>query len=109
MSEPAIPPESRFERAVSAIGNLARPSVLYIAAWSAGLATVRLGFSEGSWVEKAAFIGAAWTGVGVLYGAKALEEGRKAKVDGEVAIAQTPTRPQRRAEPVEEFHDRPFR
>lgn len=80
--------EPRFERVVAAIGNLARPSVLYLAAWSAAVATVRLSFSEGSWVEKAAFIGAVWGGVGVLYGAKALEEGRKAKADAEVRTAQ---------------------
>ena len=113
---PEIIPTAFFERTVAGIGNLARPSVLYIAAWSAGVATVRLAFSDGSWVEKAAFIAAAWTGVAALYGAKALEEGRKAKVDGEVAIAQAPTnqppKPQARTgrtRKIEEPHDRPFR
>ncbi|MNY82870.1 hypothetical protein D3C86_2252280 [compost metagenome] len=41
-----------------------------------------------SLIEGAAYITAAWGGVGVLYGAKALEEGRKAKATAEVEIAK---------------------
>lgn len=80
--------EPRFERVVQAVGNLARPSVLYLAAWSSAIATVRLAFAATDLVSAAAFIGAAWGGVGVIYGAKALEEGRKAKADAEVRTAQ---------------------
>lgn len=86
---PVQPPAARFERIVSALGNLARPNVLYVASWSAAIATVRLAFSEGSWVEKAAFIAAAWGGVAALYGAKAIEERGKAKSDAAVLIAQS--------------------
>ena len=84
-----IPPELRLERAVAALGNLARPFVLYSAGLSAALATVRIAGGEHDLVAGAAFIAAAWTGVAALYGAKALEERGKAKSEAEVAIAQT--------------------
>ena len=77
---------------MTAIANLARPTVLYLAAWSAAIVTVWLARSDESLIEKAAFIGAAWSGVAVLYGAKSLEEGRKAKAEASVQIArETPT------------------
>lgn len=76
--------DPRLERAVLAIGNLARPSVLYVAAWSAGISTVRLAWVATDLIAAAAFIAAAWSGVGVLYGAKAYEERGKAKSEAEV-------------------------
>lgn len=80
--------DPRFERIVTALGELARPYVLYAAATSAAVATIKLGWSDAALIEKSAFIGAAWAGVAALYGAKALEERGKAKSDERVAIAQ---------------------
>lgn len=78
----------KFERVVTAIANLARPTVLYLSALSSAIVTVWLARSDESLIEKAAYIGAAWGGVAVLYGAKSLEEGRKAKAEASVAIAR---------------------
>lgn len=80
--------DPRFERVVAALGALARPYVLYAAATSAGVVTIRLGWSDAAWIEKAAFIAAAWAPVVALYTAKAVEERGKAKSDERVAIAQ---------------------
>lgn len=79
----------RFERVVSALGNLARPSVLYLAAWSSAIATVSIVWMRLDLIAGAAFITASWGGVALLYGAKAIEERGKAKSEAEVAIAQT--------------------
>lgn len=88
--------DPRFERVVTAIANLARPSVLYLSAWSAAISTVALAvgaiLGEVDLIAAAAFITAAWGGVGILYGAKSLEEGRKAKAEASVQIArESPT------------------
>ena len=84
--------DPRFERVVTAIANLARPSVLYLSAWSAAISTVALAagaiLGEVDLIAAAAFITAAWGGVGLLYGAKSLEEGRKAKAEASVQIAR---------------------
>lgn len=82
-------PSARFERVIAALGNLARPYVLYAASTSSALATVSIVWMRLDLVAGAAFIGAAWGGVGILYGAKALEERGKAKSEAAVAIAQT--------------------
>lgn len=79
--------EQRFERVIAALGNLARPSVLYCAGWSAGILTVRLAWMHPSY-EAAAVIGAAWAGVAGLYWGKAVEERSKAKADAQVEIAR---------------------
>lgn len=81
-----LPP--RFERVVSALGNLARPFVLYSAALSSALATVSIVWMRLDLIMGAAFIGASWGGVAVLYGAKALEENGKAKSEAKVEIAR---------------------
>lgn len=86
---PVQPPAARFERVVSALGNLARPFVLYSAALSSGLATVSIVWMRLDLITGAAFIAASWAGVGVLYGAKAIEERGKAKSDAAVLIAQS--------------------
>ena len=89
---PLQAPATPLERWASALGNLARPFTLYVAGISSAVATVAIVFRGASLIEGAAYITAAWGGVGVLYGAKALEEGRKAKAtaDVEIAKAQTP-------------------
>ncbi len=74
-----------------ALGHLARPFTLYVAGISSAVATVAIVFRGASLIEGAAYITAAWGGVGVLYGAKALEEGRKAKATAEVEIAKAQT------------------
>jgi hypothetical protein len=85
---PVQPPAARFERVVSALGNLARPYVLYVAATSSAIATLAVVFKEMDLNAGAIFVGANWSGVALLYGAKALEERGKAKSDERVAVAQ---------------------
>lgn len=94
--QPVQPPASHLERWTAALGNLARPFALYAAAGSSAFATVAIVLREMSLIEGAAFIAAAWGGVGGLYWAKATEESRKASVAGnvEVAKATAPTDPQ---------------
>lgn len=87
--QPIQAPAARFERIVSALGNLARPFVLYAAAASSALATVSIVWMKLDLIAGAAFITASWGGVALLYGAKAIEERGKAKSEAEVAIAQT--------------------
>lgn len=82
-------PAARFERTVSALGNLARPFVLYSAAASSALATVSVVWMRLDLIAGAAFVGATWGGVALLYGAKAAEERGKAKSEAAVAIAQS--------------------
>lgn len=77
-----------LERWTEALGQLARPFTLYVAAASSAIATVAIVFRGVSLIEGAAYITAAWAGVGVLYGAKALEERGKAKSSAEVEIAK---------------------
>ena len=89
IDNPVQPPAARFERVVSALGNLARPNVLYVSAWSAAIATVSIVWMRLDLLAGAAFITAAWAGVAALYTAKAIEERGKAKSEAEVAIAQT--------------------
>lgn len=85
---PLQPPAARFERVVSALGNLARPYVLYSASTSSALATVSVIWMRLDLIAGAAFITASWGGVALLYGAKAVEERGKAKSQAAVAIAQ---------------------
>lgn len=80
---------ARFERVVAALGALARPFVLYSAGVSSAVSTVMVVAKEMDLNAGAIFVGAAWGGVALLYGAKAIEERGKAKSDAEVAIAQT--------------------
>ena len=82
-------PNITLDRLVSAIGNIARPYVLYSAATSSALATVSIVWMRGDLMAGAAFVGAAWGGVALLYGAKAAEEANKAKSEASVAVAQS--------------------
>lgn len=86
--QPIQPPANGLERWTAALGNLARPYTLYVASTASAVATVSIVFRGVSLIEGAAYITAAWAGVGVLYGAKALEEGRKAKASADVDIAR---------------------
>lgn len=78
-----------LDRAVSALGNLARPYVLYSASTSSALATVSIVWMGADLMAGAAFVGAAWGGVALLYGAKAAEEANKARSASDATIAQT--------------------
>lgn len=89
MLDLTITPPAWFERIVAAIGALARPYVLFAASTSSSIATVMVVAKEMDLIAGAAFVGSAWGGVALIYGAKSLEEGRKAKADAQVAIAQT--------------------
>lgn len=90
---PVQPRAARFERVVAALGNLARPFVLYAAGGSSAVATIMVVIKEMDLIAGAAFITAAWGGTGLLYGAKAIEERGKAKSEAAVAIAQANTPP----------------
>lgn len=90
---PIQPPRGGLERWTATLGNLARPFVLYVASGSSAAATVSIVWMRLDLMAGAAFITATWAGVGVLYGAKALEERGKAKSEAAVAIAQTTTEP----------------
>jgi Zn-dependent protease len=70
-----------LDRIVSAIGNVARPYVLYSAATSSALATVSIVWMKADLMAGAAFVGAAWGGVALLYGAKAMENASVAKTN----------------------------
>lgn len=82
-----------LDQAVTALGNLARPFVLYSAATSSALATVSIVWMRGDLMAGAAFVGAAWGGVAMLYGAKAWETARTDKQATEREIARATTRP----------------
>lgn len=82
-------PQGLLERWAAAIGSLARPYVLIAAASSSAIATVALAFRDVSLFEAAAYITAAWAGVGLVYGAKAIEERGKAKSSAAVEIAKS--------------------
>lgn len=81
--------EISLERLIAAVGNAARPFVLYSASGSAGISTVSIVWMRLDLIAGAAFIAAAWAGVAALYGAKALEERGKAKSAAEVAMARS--------------------
>ena len=87
--QPLQPPASHLERWTAALGNLARPFVLYAASLSSAIATCSVVFKEMDLTAGAIFIGASWAGVAALYGAKAIEERGKAKSEAAVAIAQS--------------------
>lgn len=76
-----------MDRIVSALGNLARPFVLYAAGASSAAATVSIVWMRLDLIAGAAFIAAAWSGTGLVYGAKALEERGKAKSEERVRVA----------------------
>lgn len=77
-----------LERVVSSLGEFARPAVLYLAAGSSAVSTIAIVFKELDLFAGAAFIGTAWAGVAVLYGAKAAEVAAIKKRDSEVEIAK---------------------
>lgn len=87
--QPVQQPAARFERVVAALGNLARPFVLYASGGSSAIATVMVVAKELDLTAGAIFVGAAWGGTGLVYGAKAIEERGKAKSEAAVAIAQS--------------------
>jgi hypothetical protein len=87
------PIAGHLERWTASLGNLARPFVLYAASASSAVATVSIVWMRLDLVAGAAFIGATWGGVALLYGAKAAEERGKAKSEAEVEIARASTPP----------------
>lgn len=78
-----------FDRWIAALGNLARPFVLYSAAGSSAMATVSIVWMRLDLIAGAAFVTASWGGVALIYGAKAIEERGKAKSEAQVEIAKT--------------------
>lgn len=70
-----------LDRIVSAIGNIARPYVLYSAATSSALATVMIPAMKMDLSAGALFVGAAWGGTAALYAAKAMETASVAKTN----------------------------
>lgn len=82
-----------LERIVAAIGSVARPYVLYSAATSSALATVSIVWMKADLMAGAAFVGAAWGGVALLYGAKAMENASVAKTNSAPPAATDGSQP----------------
>lgn len=72
----------------SLIGDLARPLSIIFASASASIATIVIAYKVTTFGEGALFIGAVWGGVGLLYGAKALENASAGKQAASVEIAK---------------------
>ena len=82
-----------LERIVTAIGSVARPYVLYSAATSSALATVSIVWMKADLMAGAAFVGAAWGGVALLYGAKAMENAPVAKTNSAPPVTPDGSQP----------------
>jgi hypothetical protein len=82
-----------LERIVTAIGSVARPYVLYSAATSSALATVSIVWMKADLMAGAAFVGAAWGGVALLYGAKAMENASVAKTNAAPTVTPDGSQP----------------
>jgi hypothetical protein len=80
---------ARLDTLRAVVGDLARPFAIWASSGSAAIATVRVAWQGEHFVEAAAFIGAVYTGVAALYGAKAWEIAKTSKVGGDVEIART--------------------
>lgn len=70
------------------IADLARPFAIYVSSAGASIATVVIAFKVTGFAEAALFIGAVFTGVGALYGARAWENSQVSKHSAEVEIAK---------------------
>jgi len=75
------------------VGDLARPYAIWAGATSASVATVIVALKVDGFEAAGIFIGAAWAGVGALYGAKAFEVAAVRKRDSEVEVAKVAARP----------------
>lgn len=85
-----FPPPPFSERLKSFIGDLARPFAIIVTSLSASWAGITIAYRvQNIGLEGAAlFMGAIYTGVAALYGAKAWENARAGKQDADVKIAQ---------------------
>lgn len=81
--------DPRFERVVAALGNLARPFAIYVtsAASAWGVVIVARQVENGS--DGAIFFGAVGVLIGLLIGARAVENINAVKRSAEVEIAKT--------------------
>lgn len=79
-----------IDDAKALVGDLARPFAIYATSGAASVATITIAVKIDHPDLSAAgiFIGAVFTGVGLLYGAKAYENAQQAKHDASVQIAQ---------------------
>jgi len=80
--------DPRFERVVTALGNLARPFAIYVtsAASAVGVVIVALRVENGN--DGAIFFGAVGVLIGLLIGARAAENINSAKQSAKVEIAK---------------------
>ena len=78
----------RFERVVAALGDLARPFAIYVvsAASAAGIVIASLRLENGN--DAAIFFGAVGVLVGLLIGARAVENINQVRRSAEVEIAK---------------------
>ena len=85
------PRPSQIDTVKAFVGDLARPLSIILASSSASIATIIIAFRVTTFGEGALFIGAVWTGVGLLYSAKALEVASAGKQAANVEIAKATT------------------
>ena len=85
------PRPSRLDAIKGFVGDLARPFAIWSGALSASISTVIIAIKVDGFEGAALFIGAVWTGVGLLYGAKALEVASTGKQAANVEIAKATT------------------
>ena len=72
------------------IGEIARPLAVLATSFAAAIATVEIAQRVENGTDGALFIGAVFTGLAVIYGAKSVEVFKKAQVAGEVEKARGP-------------------
>lgn len=72
----------------SLVGDLSRPLSIMLASASAAISTIVIAFKVTTFGEGALFIGAVWSGVGLLYTAKAWENSKTGKHAADVEIAK---------------------
>ena len=89
IAAPTTPPPSTLDEIKGFVGDLARPFAIIVTSASASTATVIIALNNKDGFSAAAiFIGAVFTGVVGLFGAKAWENAQQAKQTANVAVAQ---------------------
>lgn len=84
-----VPPPGFLDRTQGFIGNIARPLAIIMTAASASTATIIIALKNTDGFSAAAiFIGAVFTGLAALYGAKSWEVAQTDKHAASVAVAQ---------------------
>jgi len=88
------PPPSRLDQIKGFVGDLARPFAIIATSGAASWSTVIIAQKVDGFDSAAIFIGAVFTGVAALYGAKAWEVARTGKQAADIEIAKTSAPPE---------------